>query len=109
MTMKNCTENDVRVKNPKDGIKADYEGSRSSAIEIFCTSCFGGSRSDARNCKSYVCPLWRYRPGSDKSEAPNGHIPSKTEYETLINKLEVPDGRVAQGKRLAELRKKSTS
>jgi hypothetical protein len=109
MTMKNCTENDVRVKNPKDGIKADYEGSRSAAIEIFCTSCFGGSRSDARNCKSYVCPLWRYRPGSDKSEAPNGHIPSKTEYETLINKLEVSDGRVAQGKRLAELRKKSTS
>jgi len=37
--MKNCTENDVRVKNPKDGFKADYEGSRSAAIEIFCTSC----------------------------------------------------------------------
>jgi hypothetical protein len=103
--MRNCTENDVRVKNPKDGFKADYEGSRSSAIELFCTSCMGGSRADARSCKSYVCPLWRYRPGSDKAEAPAGNIPSKKEYEALIAKMEASDGRVAQGKRLAELRK----
>lgn len=107
MTMRNCTENDVRVKNPKDGFKADYEGSRSSAIEIFCTSCMGGSRADARGCKSYVCPLWRYRPGSDKEDAPEGHIPSKAEYERLIAKMEASDGRVAQGKRLAEMRKKA--
>ena len=56
-----------------------------------------------------MCPLWRYRPGSDKAEAPEGYIPTKQEYEKLIAKMEASDGRVAQGKRLAELRKQKSA
>jgi hypothetical protein len=94
----NSFTNQVRLKHPKKGFAADYGGSRSAAIDIFCIACIGSS-NEAKGCKSYTCPLWRYRPGSDKSLPPKG-IPSKEEYKEAIDYMEKNDGRVIQGRKL---------
>lgn len=103
--MKNCVENSVRLKNPKNGLAGDYQGSRSAAIENFCISCMGGNRQDSVNCKSFTCNLWPYRPNGNKKPAPAGSIPSEKEYEELISKQVVSEARVAQGKKLGLMRK----
>jgi len=33
-----------------------------TAIKAFCLSCTGDSRATIRDCNSYGCPLWEYRP-----------------------------------------------
>ena len=105
--MKLNVENTVRLKNPKEALSADYGGSRSAAIELFCESCMGGSRSEASNCKAYTCNLWKYRPGSSKHDSPPpGNIPSKEEIEKAISKIPINEARKAWGAKLGAMRKK---
>lgn len=33
-----------------------------TAIKAFCLSCTGDSRATIRDCDSYGCSLWEYRP-----------------------------------------------
>lgn len=96
--------NEIRIKRPKEAIKMDYEGSRSAAIDFMCFQCYGGEMQGPKSCKSYCCPLWRFRPGADKSTPPG--IPPKELYEGLIEKMDATDGRVLQGKKLAADRNK---
>lgn len=104
ITLKNNLENEIRLKHPKNAKLADYGGSRSAAIDLFCHICIG-SPQEAKKCISYTCPIWKYRPGNDGSPAPKGTIPPLEEYNRLLEKLEVSDKRVAHGKKLAEMRK----
>lgn len=40
-----------------------YAGdSRSAGIRAFCLRCVGFVSNDARECTSWSCPLWPYRP-----------------------------------------------
>jgi len=105
--MKDCIENDVRLKSPNEALSADYGGSRSSAIELMCESCFGGSRSEASKCKSYTCPLWKFRPGGSKHDVvPKGHIPSKEDLEEAIRKIPISEARKAWGAKLGAMKRK---
>ena len=82
--MKNCVENDVRLKIPKTALLADYENSRRAAIHLFCVSCLGGSAVEASRCESYTCPLWPFRPKGKNSKRPDGYIPTKQQYEDKL-------------------------
>lgn len=98
--LKQRIENEVRVSRPQLGCKADYQGSRTAAIHVFCLSCMGGNRNDVVACGSYSCPLWQFRPGSKKGVRPVG-IPTRAQYDEMI------DGSVSQkqrdaGKKLRE-------
>ena len=95
---------EIRLKNPGRGLEADYKNGRSSAIELFCLECMGGSVQTVGLCKSYSCPLWRFRPGTGTKVRPNGFVPSQEEYCAKLDEKNTPE-KVAQGKKLAELRK----
>ena len=95
-----CLENDMRMARPQLGLKADYCGSRTAAIQLFCLTCMGGSRNDVVACQSFSCPLWQFRPGSKKSEKPLG-IPSEPQYKEVID-ASVSDKQREAGRRLRE-------
>lgn len=95
-----CLENEVRVSRPQLGQKADYEGSRTAAIHVFCLSCMGGSRAEVAACKSFSCPLWQFRPGREKGVRPAG-IPTDAQYKQMINSSVSQKQRDA-GKKLRE-------
>jgi len=43
-------------------------GSRSSAVQLFCLQCMGGSLNDVRDCFAQLsCELWPYRVGRFES------------------------------------------
>jgi hypothetical protein len=77
-------ENEMRVSRPQLGKKADYAGSRTAAIQLFCLSCMGGCRADVVACASYSCPLWQFRPGGKKGVRPAG-IPTAEQYDEMID------------------------
>jgi len=79
----NRLENEMRVSHPKRGLKADYQRSRTAAIQLFCLSCMGGCRADVVACTSKICPLWQFRPGAKKGMRPPG-IPSEADYNEMI-------------------------
>ena len=79
-------ENQLRLKRPNLALEADYGSSRKSAINLACYSCMGGSVGSVSNCKSYACPLWRFRPNPLTIERPKGKIPNKEELEKLWQK-----------------------
>lgn len=93
-------ENEIRLKRPKLGYKADHCGSRTAAIHLFCISCVGGDRVEAAKCQSLSCPLWQFRPGRKKGKTPEG-IPSKQQYTEMINATISAKQRAA-GKKLRE-------
>lgn len=93
-------ENEVRVSRPQLGYKADYCGSRTAAIQVFCLSCMGGSRNDVVACQSFSCPLWQFRPGGKKGILPPG-IPSEAQYQEMID-ASVSDAQREAGKKLRE-------
>lgn len=37
-------------------------GSPRQAIKAMCLVCVGYDRQEVKNCSSYACPLWAYRP-----------------------------------------------
>jgi len=80
----NRLENEMRVSYPQRGLKADYQGSRTAAIQLFCLSCMGGCRADVVACTSKSCPLWQFRPGGKKGVRPPG-IPSEADYSEMID------------------------
>jgi hypothetical protein len=94
-------ENDIRISRPQLGLKADYKNSRSAAIQLFCISCMGGSRSDAAKCTSYVCPLWPLEFKSSRGNRPENVVPSREQYETMIGDS-VSDKQREAGRRLAK-------
>jgi hypothetical protein len=98
--IRQCVENEVRVARPQLGCKADYSGSRTAAIHTFCLSCMGGNRADVVACQSFVCPLWQFRPGSEKGTRPPG-IPTREQYQTMIN-ASVSDAQREAGRKLRE-------
>jgi len=98
LNSQNSFTNEVRLKNPKKGLAADYGGSRSAAIHIFCIACIG-SRQEANKCQSYSCPIWRYRPGAGKNDI-GKNIPTMGEYREAIDYMDKNDGRVIQGRKL---------
>lgn len=100
LNLRPCLENEVRISRPQLGQKADYCGSRTAAIQIFCLSCMGGSRSDVVACQSYSCPLWQFRPGSKKGVRPAG-IPTTDQYKALID-ASVSDKQREAGRKLRE-------
>lgn len=93
-------ENEVRVSRPQLGYKADYCGSRTAAIQMFCLGCMGGSRNDVVACKTYSCPLWQFRPGGKKGQQPSG-IPTEAQYKEMID-ASVTDKQRQAGKKLRE-------
>lgn len=96
----NRLEIEMRIQHPQRGQKADYAGSRTAAIQLFCLSCMGGCRADVVTCKSFSCPLWQFRPGSKKGVRPPG-IPTAAQYKEMIDK-KVSDKQRAAGKKLRE-------
>jgi hypothetical protein len=49
--------------------------SKAAGIRAFCLYCVGYVRTDVRNCTSFGCPLWPYRPHqSDADEADDGDV-----------------------------------
>lgn len=47
-----------------------YSGkSKAAALKAFCLRCVGYVREDVRDCTSYDCPLWPYRPYQQDAEA----------------------------------------
>jgi hypothetical protein len=93
-------ENEVRVSRPQLGHKADYCGSRTAAIQMFCLSCMGGNRNDVVACASYSCPLWQFRPGGKKGVQPPG-IPTEAQYQEMID-ASVSDKQREAGRKLRE-------
>lgn len=85
-----------RKKHPGLAIKADYGGSRTAAIHLFCITCMGGSRSDAVSCQTKTCPLWQFRPGGKKGVISKA-LPTKEFLEGKIS----PEKRET-GKKLAQ-------
>ena len=73
----------VDVKNPGKAEKAIYSGSRTHAIHLFCYACTGGVKKDAKTCRHYICPLWKYRPNADTTEIPEGYLPTKEQLAQL--------------------------
>lgn len=92
------TENILRITKPKLGWKTDYKRSRTAAIQLFCLTCMGGSKSDVTKCTSYNCPLWQFRPGAKKNIKPGG-IPTEDQYRQLMD-AKVSVKQRAQGKKL---------
>lgn len=78
-------EHDVRVKNPGKGRKADYEGSRAHAIDLNCYSCMGGAKNDVKDCRSYSCAFWIFRPGATSTVRPPGAVPTLSQYAELLD------------------------
>ena len=105
MNPKETLEYDLRLKNPTRGLETDYGGSRSSAIDLFCLACMGASIGSVSYCKSYTCSLWRFRPGSGKTDRPDGTVPTKEEYEKLIESKKTPE-KIEAGKKLSKSNKK---
>lgn len=52
----------------KNSLAHAFSGSASprKAIKVFCLVCVGYDRSEVKNCSSWGCPLWAYRPFQDK-------------------------------------------
>lgn len=42
-------------------------GGRANAIKAFCLTCVGYDRQEVKNCSSFGCPLWEYRPFRDRT------------------------------------------
>jgi hypothetical protein len=78
----------IRLKRPHIALECDYGSGRKAAINLMCLSCMGGSISGVSGCKSYSCPLWRFRPNPLSVNRPKDIIPSKEELEILIKKAE---------------------
>lgn len=77
-------EQEVRLKYPKSGYQCDYKNSRNHAIRLFCLACMGESISTVSACKSYSCPLWKFRPGTGSKILPKGIIPDESKYQELM-------------------------
>jgi len=90
----------MRVSRPQLGCKADYEGSRTAAIHLFCLTCMGGSRAEVVACQSFSCPLWQFRPGRTKGKLPPG-LPTEAQYNEMID-ASVSDKQRQAGKKLRE-------
>ena len=107
--MKLNVENTVRLSDPKAAMSADYEGSRSAAIDLFCESCMGGQKSLVKDCKAYTCNLWKYRPGGEGKHSfpPNGSIPTKEDLEEAIRKIPISEARKEWGAKLGAMKRKS--
>ena len=78
--------------------KADYEGSRASAIKLHCLECVCGSQREVADCASYACFLWPFRPYGD-TERPGGVVPTLEEYraeQARIRENSKPIGRKAE-------------
>lgn len=99
--------NEIRRKNPKLALKADYGRSAISAIKLFCLECVGDSLKDVKECTVVACPLWQYRPGAGKDfSCREGIIPAQAELEKLASDR-VTDAQRAAGDRLAKRNRKS--
>lgn len=94
---------ELRIKTPGKARGADFEGSRTNAIHLFCYQCMGGSKKDAGGCESYTCPLWQYRPNPTTGTVlPPGILPSQADLQALLD-AKTSD---AQRERHESLRKK---
>lgn len=78
-------EYELRLKDPNRALKADYENSRSAAIDLHCRACVGGSVAEVGNCNDQLCALWKYRPGSGNKVRSKDSIPTKETYLYLIH------------------------
>lgn len=75
--------NEIRLKYPAMGEKADYDGSREAAIRLKCLDCCG-SDTEVGRCRVYTCGLWTVRPYQDpENSRPFYHIPTQAEYAAL--------------------------
>lgn len=91
----------VRIKNPGKARKADYEGSRAHAIDLNCYACVGGSKSDVKDCRSYGCAFWIFRPGATSTVRPPGVVPTLSQYAELLD-AKTSDGQREAAKKNAE-------
>ena len=86
----NRLEIDLRLKLPGKGCAADYENSRAEAINLNCFACMGGDRKGVRECRSYSCFFWKFRPGAIETVPPPGAIPSRADYARLSEARTAP-------------------
>jgi len=84
-------EADIRAKFPGKARRADYERSRSNAIQLHCLTCCGGSRKVAKECTSFDCFLWPF--GLASGSRPSGSIPTEEWY---LSETEAARERTAQ-------------
>jgi len=82
--VKECLENDIRLKYPAVARGADYERSATKAIKGFCITCCGGSPRAVAECWSRTCWLWRFRPYGDR-ERPDGLVPTQERLAEISN------------------------
>ena len=54
-------------ESAKNTLARAFSGSASprQAIKAMCLVCVGYDRQEVKNCSSYACPLWAYRPFQD--------------------------------------------
>lgn len=90
----------TRVKAPGKAQKADYANSRAHAIDQHCVSCQGGSKKDVRECRSYSCHFWTFRPNADTTVRPPGFVPTQLHYSQLLDAKTTEAQRGAAAKRL---------
>lgn len=75
---------ELRQKYPGLARKADHEGSRTSAINLKCRECMGGSLNDVKSCTATKCFLHPYRPGAQPDEV--RPVPTIEEYREMSDR-----------------------
>lgn len=92
----------IASQPPRRVERVIYERSRTAAVEAKCVDCCAGSRSEAKKCVAYSCPLWPYRPGAGR----NARIPNKIPDRDLLVKMKSHDPRTFKKHNSPPLRRK---
>src|SRR5688500_6074112 len=71
---------DAAPQSAKNTLRKAFSGTGGArnAVKAMCLTCMGYDRNAVKTCTGYSCPLWAFRPYTEKARTGIGADPPKT-------------------------------